>query len=164
VTECFRSESTLINWISNKIYASPVLIDGWLGSGKTTLALTLASHFNGSAIDVDCYLTQQQDKFVEALDINRLVNDIQQATCPFVSGICMRQVHAIIGNPSALHVYVKRMANWGWADEDEALAINGPLHELDKIAPPGAATLETRGYHEKWQPHIIADAVFERFE
>ena len=63
-------------------------------------------------------------------------------------------------------IYVKRMAKWGWADEDE---MNGnkleelaALNSMNSSAP--ALRLEVRQYHREFRPHEVADIVFERLE
>jgi hypothetical protein len=77
----------------------------------------------------------------------------------FVSGICLRRVLADAGCAAAGHIYVKRRAVWGWADEDEL--VRGLIPEV-----PGASgelvRKELRSYHDHWRPHLHADFEFQR--
>lgn len=78
----------------------------------------------------------------------------------FVSGICLRKVLELAGCAAVAHIYIKRMASWGWADGDELAGYHIP--EL-----PGASgevtRREMRPYHQQWQPHLRADYEFQRF-
>ena len=135
-------------------------IDGWTGVGKTTLATSLARATGGSTFDVDDALVRDQRCFVPALQLDAIRDGLAEPKgLLFVSGICLRQVLELAGREADVHVYVKRMAMWGWVDEDELTG--GSLPEI-----PGASgeapRREMRSYHSQWQPHLRADYEFHR--
>ena len=142
--------------------AGIIAIDGWTGVGKTTLGKALANATGGTAVDVDDALIGDQKRFVRALQLDPIRDALTHPTgLLFVSGICMRQVLELSEREADAHVYVKRMAMWGWADEDE-LAVG---HRREVRGASGAITRrEMRPYHVKWQPHLHADYEFQRFE
>lgn len=86
----------------------------------------------------------------------------------------MRQVLETSGLRPDAYVYVKRMARWGWADED-SLEINGNVEDhLERLREEVAALLaaearpalglweEVIRYHGTYRPHKQADFVFLR--
>lgn len=98
--------------------------------------------------------------FVPALQLDVIRDGLAELKgLLFMSGICLRQVLELIGCEADAHVYLKRMAMWGWADEDELTG--GSLREI-----PGASgevtRREMRAYHEQWRPHLRADYEFHR--
>jgi hypothetical protein len=79
----------------------------------------------------------------------------------FVSGVCLREILKRAEVQADAHIYVKRMASWGWCDEDEMES-----HGVAEI--PGSSgeflRAEMRQYHGQWQPHHIADYEFHRLD
>lgn len=132
-------------------------IDGWTGVGKTTLARSLGRKLSGSFYDLDCALTRDQNAYVSALQLPELSKAFREERRPLlVAVICLLEVFQRIGSQADIHVYLKRMATWGWADEDEIASTGFEI--------PGssgeAIRHELRCYHEKWQPHLNADYEF----
>jgi hypothetical protein len=138
---------------------SLILIDGWMAAGKTQLASQVASLLGIKYIDLDSYVEPQQKQFVASLRLDEVAHAIAAIKPLIVSGVCIRNVHELIGKPSCIHIYVKRMTSWGWADEDEALG-NSPA--FDAAYPPNALTIEVRKYHEIYKPHQRAGFFFHR--
>jgi len=143
-------------------FAEPAIIgvDGWTGVGKTTLAEALANELGGSSYDLDRARERNTKHFTAALRLGEISEALNQPKgFLFVSGICLRQVLADIECSAAAHIYIKRMAVWGWADEDELT--EGNIPEI-----PGASgevvRQELRLYHDRWQPHVCADYEFQR--
>ena len=75
-----------------------------------------------------------------------------------------------LGRKADCLVYVKRMAIWGWADEDEleSYAADG-LGKLPAPVDPLAKSLcdlwdEVACYHTQFQPHLVANILYERSE
>jgi hypothetical protein len=136
-------------------------VDGWPDAGKSTLAEKLAFATGGSWFDLDNALVRDQGVFVSALRIDCISNWL--ATIDgygFISGVCLRQVLDIAGFDAKAHIYVKRMASWGWADEDELCG--NVLSSVFGSSGGDALRREMRDYHEQWQPHINADYEFHR--
>lgn len=135
-------------------------IDGWTGVGKTTLAKALADALDGSIFDLDSALNRDCESYVPSLRLGEIAEALAApAGLLFVSGICLRQVLEQAGRAANAHIYVKRMATWGWADEDE---LDGG--SMPTLASKGgeAVRQEMRAYHELWRPHELADFEFQR--
>ena len=153
---------TLARELSDR-FSGPLVvgIDGWTGVGKTTLAKTLAALMNGNAYDLDSALNCDQRVYATALRLHEVSAALRDSDRPlFVSGICLREVLSQVGGAADAYVYMKRMATWGWADEDD---LAGELPDI-----PGASgelmRQEIRLYHAKFQPHLRADFEFHRFD
>jgi hypothetical protein len=134
-------------------------IDGWTGAGKTTLGTALANLVGGSAYDLDVALTHDLNGYADAVRLDEVAEALKQPDgLLFVSGICLQQVLSDAARTASAQIYLKRMATWGWADEDE---LSGKLPEV--VGASGEAVRqELRSYHAKWQPHLLADYEFQR--
>lgn len=131
-------------------------IDGWTGAGKTTLAKALAGRLNGSAYDLDSALIPDRKCYLPALRLNEIAEALgTRSGFLFVSGICLREALDRAGCAADVHIYVKRMATWGWPDEDELEG--GALSELRGSTGGEAMRQEMRIYHERELPHLRAD-------
>ncbi len=88
----------------------------------------------------------------------------------------MRQVVAAARLVSQVHIYVKRMAIWGWADEGE-LAFDGSVESHLQCLKANAALFVDAGapvelglweevirYHATYRPHQTCDVVYLRSE
>lgn len=154
----FTELAALLEALSPRLTAPAIIgVDGWTGVGKTTLAKALANALDGSSYDLDCALNRNMKRYTSALRLAEVSEALQRPERPlFVSGICLRQVLANVGHSATAHIYVKRMATWGWADEDE---LKGSIPEV-----PGASgervREELRRYHQEWSPHVRADFEF----
>lgn len=145
-----------------------VAIDGFQGSGKSTLAKAIGQALKLKVFNADDYLARNQGSFFNHLDLDRLATDVTAAGPCIVEGLCCLQILHAIGRSADSLVYVKRMAIWGWADEDEleSYAANG-LAPLPEPVEPLAKSLqslwdEAARYHTHFQPHLVANVVFER--
>lgn len=144
-----------------------IAIDGVPGSGKSTLRSQLALAFDAQEVELDDFLTPDQGEFVAALRMDDLASAL---TSPLglivVSGACMLKVLEHLHLEPDVLVYVKRMAIWGWADQDEVEGdqIDQIAAALDVIAEISHLHVEVRDYHREFQPQNIAHIVLERFE
>lgn len=144
-----------------------VTIDGWHGSGKSTLASNLANRIGAKHLDLDSFLIPDQRVFVEAIRYEQLQPAIDKASDSLiVSGVCMLEVLRRVDVVPDCKIYLKRMADWGWADQDE---IEGQKLEivaeaLGKQVSEFALSLEVRTYHRNHMPHENADIAFLRYE
>ena len=145
--------------VANLPALAVVGIDGWTGVGKTTLATNLAKTVAGRCLDLDAFLERDRKHYVGAIRLDDLRSSLTHSDRPlFVSGVCLREVMTRVGVTPDLNVYVKRMASWGWADEDE---LNGNV--IQEVDPSGGGSVlrrEMRTYHQRWQPHMAADCEF----
>ena len=148
--------------------AGLVAIDGFQGSGKSTLAQAIGPALNLKVFKADDYLARNQGSFFDHLDLDRLVADVTAAGPCIVEGICCLKVLHALGRSADSLIYVKRMAKWGWADEGEleSYTTNGltPLQEpVEPLAKsPQNLWDEVRRYHTQFQPHVLANIVYER--
>lgn len=133
-------------------------VDGWTGVGKTTLAKALANATGGTSFDLDTALDKDRGCYVDALRQDEIRRGLATGGLLFVSGICLRQVFGLVEVNADAHVYVKRMATWGWADEDDLL---GNIPE-DAGASGEGLRQEMRRYHLKWEPHLASSYQFHR--
>jgi hypothetical protein len=162
VASIFNEVGELAPHIADRFKPGAVIgIDGWTGVGKTTLALALARATGGAMFDIDDALVRDRKCFAPALQLDVIRDGLAEPKgLLFVSGICLRQVLELVGCEADAHIYMKRMAMWGWADEDE---LSGTLPEV-----PGASgeapRREMRLYHEQWQPHLRADYEYHRLD
>ncbi len=156
----FSQLEDLANALSEKVGNSGIVgIDGWTGVGKTTLAMDLARELGAAFFDLDCALIHDQGEYVLALRMSEISIALAKRHRPLMlSGVCLFEVLAQLGTRPDASVYVKRMAKWGWADEDE---VTGLVFEVPG-AGGNAIRHEMRLYHQKWQPHLDADFEFQR--
>jgi broad-specificity NMP kinase len=144
-----------------------IAVDGFPGSGKSTLGAQVAAALDAQVVDFDDFLIRDQGEFISALKLTDLATamDADQGLV-VASGVCMLLVLLRLQIKPDLLVYVKRMAIWGWADQDEvegdeaegATIITGSNldhHPLD---------LEVHRYHRQFRPQDVADVVLERLE
>jgi hypothetical protein len=152
--------------ISNK-ETTLIAIDGCSGVGKSWLARKVSSSTNFKWIDLDDYLIRDQGCFLDALKYADLKTEIEvEERQTLVSGLCVLEALSRLKKTPHIHIYIKRMAIWGWEDASE---IEGDL--LEKVANALGEPienyllpLEVRAYHQKCRPHVNADIVYERLE
>lgn len=155
-----KEKQELVHALYGRVESSSIVgIDGWTGVGKTTLGKSIAEELGGSSYDLDLALTRNLKKYVSNLRMSEVSKVLTEAPRPLViSGICLLKALAMAEIELDVSIYVKRMASWGWADEDEltglALEIPGASGELLRR--------EMRIYHQDWQPHLNADYEFWR--
>ena len=157
----FKNELQLANAITSHFPERAIIgIDGWTSAGKTSLAKRLAEITSGSKYDLDAALIADQCRYVDAIKLDEVRNAISSSNgILFLSGICLREILHRVGCPATAYIYVKRMAIWGWADEDE---VNGTgLPEIRRSGGEGVRG-EMRAYHKLWEPHLNADFEFHR--
>ncbi|MEM7700749.1 MAG: shikimate kinase [Pseudomonadota bacterium] len=160
MAKAFTDPDVLANTLRPELGELGVVgIDGWTGVGKTTLGERLAKELGGTFFDLDCALTHDRKAYVSAIRISEVSEAFANQRRPLVvSGICLLEVLEKAAVKLDSSVYVKRMAAWGWADEDELRGID--------FGVPGASgepvREELRRYHQNWQPHLSADYEFQR--
>jgi hypothetical protein len=109
-------------------------------------------------LEIDHFIDRNQGRYVAALDIDRLRGEVLKSRrILFADGICLKAVLHAAGLVADVHIYIKRMAVWGWADETE---LTDP-YEIAGSAGVGLRE-EMRTYHEKWMPQTSATYVYLR--
>jgi hypothetical protein len=151
-----------------------IAIDGFHASGKTRLARALSEKLNIPAISADDYLTKYQGAFFDYLKLDEISAALQSHERCIFEGVCCLQVLQEVGVRASTLVYVKRMAIWGWADEDELDSFistssgnRGAISSTAEMRGPlqiGLRNLweEVAQYHHQYRSHEIADLVYQR--
>lgn len=159
-----------------------ISIDGWDGSGKSSLARDVAAAIHCRYIDLDTYLHANSGGYVEHLRYDELgahVTAIDSDVC-VVEGVCVLDILQRIRVTPTLKIYVKLISaqeTWPpdrWLDfgsADEAIADHRATMRLISLASRRAAEApwdhleeELITYHHAWHPHETADVYFERIE
>jgi len=141
-------------------------VDGFMGSGKTTLAFELAELLAGIRVSLDAYADRnaQTEDYAAKIMQRYLVSDLRKLKAAFqfvvVEGICLLEVLSAVSEPPGSLVYVKRISATGlWHDgfHLEDYESNQSIAENQK----GLHKSEFE-YHSKWRPHEQAQVVYER--
>ena len=148
--------------------ARVIAVDGFQGSGKTTLARALGADLGLRVFCADHYLHRNQGAFFAHLNLRTLGADLAALDGFVLEGVCCLKVLQAVRRSADCLVYVKRMAIWGWADEDELQAYmsesaSSPTEPQDPLAASlNKLWREVAHYHEEFQPHKTAHLVYER--
>ena len=156
------------------IHIDPTLIgiDGPDGSGKSTLASELAGHTHFDVVCLDDFLDKNKGTFVKHIDIDG-VRDAIRGRKVIVEGVCLLQVLSKADLKLDLSIYVQRIRNGLWADED-SLGLNHDVDEYLKKLQTAAEAISDEGeavpeedlsteiirYHHEYHPHENADLTF----
>lgn len=141
-------------------------IDGFMESGKTTLAFELAELLGGIRIGLDSYVHTDRDghSYVGALRQSYLKSHLTKlrAAFPFVvvDGICLTEAFGAVQHRADSHVYVKRISKAGiWHDglRLEDIEDGEPL-------PEDWLRKNELSYHLSHRPQEVAHFIYERFE
>lgn len=129
-------------------------IDGFDGSGKTTLAFELAWQMDGIRVGLDSYVESDRDadSYVGLLRLDQLKRDLDNLRARFpvvvVDGVCLLEALAAFGASVDLHIYVKKISPQGlW---------HPGFHLEDFLAgqPPGSwLERSVYAYHASHTPH-----------
>ncbi|MFH1624647.1 MAG: hypothetical protein ABID54_05760 [Pseudomonadota bacterium] len=164
-----------------------IFIDGCDGSGKSTLANEIAQKLTLLHINLDDYLEKNRGNFVDFIKYDLLKNEIDNSNCPvIVEGVCVLAVAQKLQINCDVHIYVKRMSDYGaWKDDDlyneakdvdaflaeqntqhrkfcEAMAqIEGEKYDPENTTIP-KLTEELIRYHYEFKPQETADIIYER--
>jgi len=139
-------------------------IDGGLGAGKSYLAESIAACWPGTHLDIDDFVEPLRGVYVDALQTPRLRDAIASADGSVVlGGVCMREVLERACITDAFHVYIKRMAHRGWADEAELYADGLEKTIASSGRPKEYFKYESlvRDYHRQYRPDDHADVIYE---
>lgn len=165
-----QSIEELAKFTRNSSKSLPIIvsIDGFMGSGKSSLAMELADALDGMRVSFDCYIDpgSNSPSYLEKLKIDHLERDIANLKAKFdyvvIEGICLLQVLNAISVAPDIRIYVKRISEQGlWHDgfhlEDyvDERAIKEKEEGLHK------SEFE---YHAELLPHKNTDLIFERIE
>lgn len=163
-----KSQVKLVNLLRS--WPAPlrlIAIDGISGAGKSSLRTHLSEKLGATGIEFDDFLDLQLGEYLAALRTPELKTAIARSHGLVVcSGVCMLQALQQMNLIPDVLVYVKRMARWGWADQDE---VEGhQIEDLSAIPEVDAKSvrllIEIRSYHRAFMPQATAEIIFERLE
>ncbi|MET0281788.1 MAG: hypothetical protein ABW278_11810 [Steroidobacteraceae bacterium] len=160
-------------------------IDGVEGAGKSYLAEKLCEVLEYPQLNLDDYLHQNQGGYVDFIDYPALSAAMKSLPAFVLSGLCLREVLANVDTELDGHVYIKRMSNGVWVDEDQCVFPDGVDAAIDSLARQRAMisdyfdeprdlsgpvidgeqpefVQEVMRYHEAYAPQDDADLIFER--
>lgn len=159
-------------------------IDGVDGAGKADLAEQLSEALACPRLNLDDYLFKNQGGFVAFIDYPALSSALSAIPAYILSGVCLREVLANAGIALDGHIYIKRMRDGLWADEDECVFPDGVDVAIDNLAAysamisrsldepserpateaedsPPHLSQEIMHYHDTYRPHDVADLIYE---
>ncbi len=132
-------------------------IDGFDGTGRTTLAFYLAQKLAGIRVGLDSYIDKDREaeRFVGKLRLEDLARDLSGLLGCFpyvvVDGVCLAEALEAISTAVNQTIYIKRLSSQGLWHEG--------FHLEDFVVRAQAGTWLERSvysYHELYQPHIRA--------
>ena len=159
-------------------------IDGIDDAGKAYLAEQLSKSLECPILDLDDYVYQNQGGYVDFIDYPALSGALSSMPAFILCGVCLLDVLANLGTTLDGHIYVKRMRNGLWVDEDDCVFPDGvdaaiengarnsamlsdlfderadQLGQVVEDSPPRLSG-EIMRYHDTYVPQEVADLVFE---
>jgi hypothetical protein len=149
------------------------------------VAVELSEALECPVLDIADYLHQNQGGYVDFIDYPALKSALSTMQGFILCGLCVAEVLENLGMTPDGIIYVKRMHDGMWVDEDDCVFPDGIDTAIETLAENLAAisrqleepaehhgrvsddassdfVLEIMHYHDRWQPHETADLVFER--
>lgn len=164
------NDSELVAAINARISdgARLIAIDGVGNAGKSRARAQILQGIGGTTgIELDDFLDRGQAQFVDALRFAELKEAVRPAKVLIMSGVCMRDVLLRLDIEADVHVYVKRMLQWGWGDQD-VVENDGHIEEIADVfgidRTYAYLDIEVRRYHQYRRPQDSADIVYERMD
>jgi hypothetical protein len=160
-------------------------IDGVTGAGKTQLADELSLALEVPVLDVDDYVHRNQGGYVDFVDYPALASALAKIPAFILCGVCLREILGNLGTELDGHIYIMRMREGLWADEDSCVFPDGvdaaiqdlvsntammarhfdePSHHAGFEQDDESLQLmfEVMRYHAAFVPQEAADLVYER--
>ncbi|MGZ5164027.1 MAG: hypothetical protein ACXWIT_26655 [Burkholderiales bacterium] len=148
----------------------PVIVgvEGFTGSGKSSLADALAKDLGAFVAHTDDYVTGEDESlpYPDRLDYGRIQSVVAGAIAGsamvIVEGICLREALRRSGVSAGLLVYVKRLAENGlWHDGFHLEDYETEAAIVENREEPHRSDFT---YHSAERPHEQANIVFHRVE
>ena len=121
--------------------ASIIGVDGYLGAGKTTVAMQLAEQIGYACVHLDDYLDPKHGGFVENINLSALNKALRVKRPLIIEGLCLLEVLDRLQVNVDFLVYVT--------------GIGPSSTDCDKKVFD-----ETNGYFQTYRPAIKADVIF----
>ena len=152
--------------------SSRIAVDGKVGSGKSTLSQELSCSLGVAVIHLDDFVASDLRAYIPNLDTAKLARAVARAANGWVlEGLCVLQALEAIAMEADALVYVKRMSQGCWSDEDE-LVPHVPLEEhLAELQARSEMFGESESlwlaeeiirYHSAYRPHEKATIAYLR--
>lgn len=143
-----------------------VAIEGFMSSGKSSLADALGAELDATVVHTDNFVVPGDESlpYPERLNYELLAASLRGASATLIEGICLRQVLGRLNAVPTTFVYVKRISSNGlWHDrfhleeyeEEEEENVQSVITEPEK---------SDLNYHASVRPHEHANIVFQRVE
>jgi hypothetical protein len=160
-------------------------IDGVDGAGKTHLATYLSEELGMPMLSVDDYLYQNQGGYIDFVDYPALGAACTAMPAYILYGVCLREVLERMQIELDANIYIKRMQQDFWVDEERCVfpdgveeAISAAAEQFDYFSRmldepnervvdlgeenPSHVPAEVMRYHDAYAPQDSADVVFEQ--
>jgi hypothetical protein len=128
-------------------------IDGVESIDKAPLAEALSSELSIPMLDVGDYLHRNQGGYVDFVDYPALKAAVSNMPEFVLCGVCLREVLENLGVTLDGNIYVKRMSQGFWMDEETCVFPEGVDAAIESLANHRA--MVSRHYDE--QPEFAAD-------
>lgn len=138
-------------------------IDGFMGTGKSTLAKAIVAELSGSChvLHLDDFVVKHQDSYFKYLQIDDLSAAIEVSPRPLIiEGVLLSKVRSRMGIEDGSIVYMRRMTDYHfWQDEADCI-----INSEDQIPCISPMATELRQYHYDFRPFEHAEYIFDRVE
>ncbi|HET6433404.1 hypothetical protein [Dyella sp.] len=152
----------LLQAVPDKTTAQSVVvgIDGFDGTGKTTLAYALAERLGGIRVGLDSYVEKDREaeRYVGLLRLDALQRDLNGLSRCFshiiVDGVCLLEAFERLGCTPDYLVYVKKISPQGlWHD-----GFHLEAYEASEAGSWLASSVYS--YHRVYEPQLKAAACY----
>lgn len=116
-----------------------IAIDGELGAGKSTFTNEIAENLSVSVIHVDDFILERSGCYVEALNIDKLKQVINELGLPIIiEGVCLLDVLNKLHLTPSYHFFLFRDAKTSYAAN--SLLVKEVRHYIQRTSAPKIAT------------------------
>ena len=159
-------------------------VDGVDAASNTDLAEELTEALEVPLLNVDDYLYQNQGGYIDFIDYPALKTALSSMPAFILCGLCLREILANLGTELDGHIYIMRMRDGLWMDEDECVFPEGVDAAIENLVSNTAAlarhfdeptqrlgferdddslqrTFEVMRYHAAFLPQESADVIYE---
>lgn len=169
-----RSYLTVHSLLAPLFSSSPDIIgiDGLDGCRKSSLAVRLSGHIGLKVVSLDRFLDKNKGTYVEHIDLDNVRAEVQ-GNRAIIEGVCLLKVMQKAGLSIDLAIYVQRLHQGRWADEDWLgleQDVDEHLRRINQSAEwisGGSIESSDDGlvgeiirYHHDFRPHEKADLTF----
>lgn len=134
-----------------------ISVDGPMQSGKSTyITPELVKYYKAEAIDLDSYISIDENSIIYKKDFQ--INNNKKY---IADGVLNREILNHFKLSADLNIYVKKMANFGWAERDWLDIEIVKDYGLNKSFSSSNIDRQIFRYHNEYKPVENADIVIE---